>query len=207
MRTAVIGGTFDPVHLGHLHLLHSLVTLTDYQRVLVIPVAKPAHKPHEKSVSDADRITMLKLALDEYKILYPDNREVELLVEDIEIKRGGTSYMFDTVNELYNRYKISGQIGIVLGDDLLPGLRRWYRFDQLRHQVEFIVCRRTKVAPPQILPPGVRGKFLSNPVMEDSSTSVRNLIAQANFDKEVLLSLVPNKVVEYILENGLYRVN
>src|SRR5690554_5065430 len=121
MRTAVIGGTFDPVHLGHLHLLHSLVTLTDYQRVLVIPVAKPAHKPHEKSVSDTDRLTMLKLALDEYKILYPDNREVELLVEDIEIKRGGTSYMFDTVNELYNSYKISGQIGIVLGDDLLPG--------------------------------------------------------------------------------------
>lgn len=205
MRTAVIGGTFDPVHLGHLHLLHSLVELTDYERVLIIPVANPAHKVHEHSVTDQVRLHMLALALDEYQNLYPNDREVEIIIEKLEIERGGTSYMFDTVGQLYSRYQIEGQIGIVLGDDLLNGLRRWYRFDELRHQVEFIVCRRQKIAPAQIFPPGVRGRFLNNPVMEDSSTSVRNLIATKNVDKSVLLSLVPTSVLEYILENDLYR--
>ncbi|MFA7670783.1 MAG: nicotinate (nicotinamide) nucleotide adenylyltransferase [Sphaerochaetaceae bacterium] len=206
MRTAVIGGTFDPVHLGHLHLLHSLVELTDYERVLVIPVANPAHKPHEPHVSNETRLTMLNLALSEYHSLYLNDREVEIIVDTIEIERGGTSFMFDTVSQLYSNYSVEGQIGIVLGDDLLGGLKRWYRFDELRHKVEFVICRRTKERPKQILPPGVRGRFLDNPVMEDSSTSVRNIIASTEFDAAILSSLVPSSVVKYILENDLYRV-
>lgn len=205
MRTAVIGGTYDPVHLGHLHLLHSLVELTDYERILVIPVASPPHKPHEQSVSNEDRLHMLRLALDEYRIIYPDDRETDILIDTCEIDRGGTSYMFDTISELYQRYEIDGQIGVVLGDDLLGGLRRWYRFDELRHQVEFIICRRTKERPAQVLPPGVRGRFLENPVMEDSSTTVRALIFSGEYDAEVLSHHVPSTVVPYILHHELYR--
>jgi nicotinate-nucleotide adenylyltransferase len=205
MRTAVIGGTYDPVHLGHLHLLHSLIELTDYERILVIPVASPPHKPHEQSVSNEDRLHMLRLALDEYRIIYPSDRATEILIDTCEIDRGGTSYMFDTINELYQRYHVENQIGVVIGDDLLGGLRRWYRFDELRHQVEFIICRRTKERPAQVLPPGVRGRFLENPVMEDSSTTVRTLIASGNFDAKGLMDLIPSSIVPYILEHELYR--
>lgn len=205
MRTAVIGGTYDPVHLGHLHLLHSLVEMTDYQRILVIPVASPPHKQHEHSVSNEDRLHMLRIALDENRVLYPEDRTVEILVDTSEIDRGGTSYMFDTVAELYQRYQIDDQIGVVIGDDLLGGLKRWYRFDELRHQVEFIICRRTKERPAQVLPPGVRGRFLQNPVMEDSSTSVRALIASSTCEPTKLSSLVPESVVHYIIEHELYR--
>lgn len=204
MRTAVIGGTFDPVHLGHLHLIHSLIEATDYQRILIIPVAHPPHKKHEHSVSDADRVEMLNIALQEYPTLYPHDREVEMVVDTCEIDRGGISYMYDTVNELYHRYQVEGEIGMVLGDDLLSGLRRWYRFEELRHKVEFIVIRRTE-QPLQQFPPGVRGRLLDNPVMEDSSTQVRELIRTGEATVNNLAPLVSPKVIDYLLTYGLYR--
>jgi nicotinate-nucleotide adenylyltransferase len=205
MKTAVIGGTFDPVHLGHLHLLHSLIEFTDYQRVLIVPVANPPHKEREAAVSAQDRVSMLNLALDDYHQIYTDDREVQILIDQLEIERGGTSYMFDTVQEIYKRYEITGQLGMVIGDDLLPGLRRWYRFDELRHSVEFIICRRAAVRPQQILPPGVVGTFLENPILEDSSTHIRELLSKKqNFDYE-LTSLLPKSVVQFIEEHGLYR--
>jgi nicotinate-nucleotide adenylyltransferase len=204
MKTAVIGGTFDPVHLGHLHLLHSLVDLTDYDRVLLIPVANPPHKQREGTVSAHDRLTMLHYALEDYKALYPDDREVELVVEPLEIERGGTSYMFDTVQELYRTFQVTGPIGVVIGDDLLSGLRRWYRFSELRQIVQFIVCRRSPIRPNQSLPPGSAGMFLDNPVMEDSSTQIRTMIAQNNTTVAELASLLPQSVVHYILDHGLY---
>lgn len=204
MKTAVIGGTFDPVHLGHLHLLHSLVELTDYERVLLIPVANPPHKRHESSVSTDNRINMLHLALDQYYEIYPTDRKVEVLVELCEIERGGTSFMFDTVEELYKKYDVDGKIGMVIGDDLLSGLRRWYRFDELRHAVEFIVCRRARVRPQQLLPPGVEGRFLENPVMEDSSTHIRKVLLEGESTFEELASLLPKSVVQYIQDYGLY---
>ncbi len=205
MKTAVIGGTFDPVHLGHMHLLHSLVELTDYERVLLIPVANPPHKKQETSVTTEHRVTMLHLAFDQYYEYYPTDREVEIVIELCEIERGGTSFMFDTVSDLYQRYMIDGKIAMVIGDDLLSGLRRWYRFEELRHDVEFIICRRAQIRPAQVLPPGVVGRFLENPVMEDSSTAIRELLASGEATSEKLTSLVPSSVVQYIQDYGLYR--
>lgn len=112
--------------------------------------------------------------------------------------------MFDTVQELYKRYTIDGQIGMVIGDDLLAGLRRWYRFDELRHDVEFIVCRRAVHRPQQKLPPGTLGTFLENPVLVDSSTQVRHMLAEGVNTSDELTSLLSESVVHYILEHGLY---
>jgi len=205
MRTAVIGGTFDPVHLGHLHLLHSLVQLTDYEQIIIIPVANPPHKSDEPTVTSEDRLAMLELALLDYPRLYPKNRSAHVLIDTCEIDRGGISYMFDTVNELYQRYEIDGQIGMVIGDDLVPGLRRWYRFDELRHQVEFIILRRSGEKHSHLLPPGVVAKFLENPILVDSSTQVRNLLAGGEASESELASLVSRSVLNYIMEHGLYQ--
>ncbi|MFA5569979.1 MAG: nicotinate (nicotinamide) nucleotide adenylyltransferase [Sphaerochaetaceae bacterium] len=206
MRTAVFGGSFDPIHLGHLHLIHQLATLTDYQRLIIIPVANPPHKQKETSISDAHRLTMLDLALKEYVNLYPNHTPIEMIIDSCEIDRGGVSYMFDTVTELYNRYPIEGELGMVLGDDLLDGLRRWYRFDELRHKVEFIVIRRKLVPPPQHFPPGARGRFLDNPIMEDSSTAVRQLMQSHKATMKTLSPLVPYSVANYLLEHALYQL-
>lgn len=205
MRTAVFGGTFDPVHLGHLHLIHSLVKYTDYERIIIIPAASPPHKCNEPEVTGADRLAMLSLALDDFNHLYKDVRETQLIIDTCEIDRGGVSYMYDTVSELYQRYSIDDKIGLVIGDDLVAGLRRWYRFNELRNLVEIVVVRRTKEELRELLPPGVKIKFLSNPIFTDSSTQVRTLIAGGKRVEEELGALVSSSVANYILENGLYK--
>ncbi len=205
MRTAVIGGTFDPVHLGHLHLIHSLIQLTDYERIIIIPAAKPPHKPNEPVVTSEARLAMLELALLDYTRLYPEGRSVHILIDTCEIDRGGTSYMFDTVNELHQRYDIDGTIGMVIGDDLVPGLRRWYRFDELRNQVRFIILRRSGEERSHLLPPGVMAKFLENPILVDSSTQVRNLLAGGESTESELTALVSPSVANYIMEHELYQ--
>lgn len=204
MRTAVFGGTFDPVHLGHLHLIHSLVKYTDYERIIIIPVANPPHKNDEPTVTSNERLTMLELALEDYNHLYTNEREVELLIETCEIDRGGISYMYDTVQELYQRYQIDGKIGLVIGDDLVAGLRRWYRFNRLRNLVEIVVVRRNREGLQEPLPPGVVARFLDNPIFSDSSTQVRTLLATNEGSLEELNSLVSLRVATYIVENGLY---
>ena len=205
MRTAVIGGTFDPVHLGHLHLIYSLLQLTDYERIIIIPAAKPPHKPNEPVVTSEARLAMLELALLDYTRLYPKGRSVHILIDTCEIDRGGTSYMFDTVNELHQRYDIDGKIGMVIGDDLVPGLRRWYRFDELRNQVRFIILRRSGEERSHLLPPGVMARFLENPILVDSSTQVRNLLAGGEATESELTALVSPSVANYIMEHELYQ--
>ncbi len=204
MRTAVFGGTFDPVHLGHLHLIHSLVKYTDYERIIIIPVANPPHKNNEPAVTSNERLIMLEKALEDFRDLYKGERGVELLIDTCEIDRGGISYMFDTVNELYQRYLIDGKIGLVIGDDLVAGLRRWYRFNQLRNLVEIVVVRRTQEGLQEPLPPGVVARFLDNPIFSDSSTQVRTLLAAGEGSLSNLAPLVSQRVATYILENGLY---
>ncbi len=204
MRTAVFGGTFDPVHLGHLHLIHSLVKYTDYERVIIIPVANPPHKTDEPAVTSNERLKMLQLALEDYRELYCGGRDVELLIDACEIERGGISYMYDTVQELYQRYQIDGKIGLVIGDDLVAGLRRWYRFNQLRNLVEIVVVKRNREGLQEPLPPGVVARFLDNPVFSDSSTQVRTLLASKEGSIEELIPLVSQRVATYIVENGLY---
>ena len=205
MRTAVIGGTFDPVHLGHLHLLHSVIQLTDYERIIIIPTAIPPHKADEPSVSSEERLAMMELALLDYPRLYPNDRSAHVLIDTCEINRGGISYMFDTVNELYQRYEIDGKIGMVIGDDLVAGLRRWYRFERLRHLVEFIILRREHAEHFPMLPPGVVGTFLENPILIDSSTQVRALLASGKATEAQLATLVSKSVMNYIMEHGLYQ--
>lgn len=204
MRTAILGGTFDPVHLGHLHLVHCLAVDTDYERVIVIPVANPPHKEYEASVSDSDRIAMLRLALAGYTRYYPHDRKIDPVVDDCEIKRGGVSYMYDTVVDVLQRYAVTETLGMVVGDDLLEGLSGWHRFPQLSAMVEFIVCRRMEERPPHTFPPGSRGRFIDNPVIPYSSSGIRNLIA-SGASAEDLASLIPDSVIHYIDEHGLYR--
>lgn len=203
MRTAIIGGTFDPVHNGHLHLLHGVLEYTDYQRVIFIPVSMPPHKAYRPRVADKDRLEMLKLALQSYRDLYPDDRDVELVLDDCEIKRGGISYMFDTVEDLRRRYAILGRPAIVIGDDLLTGLTNWHRYAELCEIVDFMVFRRLDHGEEDKLPKGAQGRLIDNPVLVDSSTTIRGILEKGG-DETILASLIPQTVVHYIQAYGLY---
>jgi nicotinate-nucleotide adenylyltransferase len=203
MKTAIIGGTFDPVHNGHLHLLHWLVATTDYQRILFIPVFLPPHKTYRKRVSDQDRIGMLKLALQAYPGKYPEDRAVELVVDDCEIRRQGVSYMFDTVRDVLIRYHVEGRPAVVIGDDLLPGLTSWHRFEELRGLVDFLVFNRSPDVSIRVMPSMVSGRVMENPLLGDSSTEIREILHSGATDVD-LASLMPLSVVDYIRKHGLY---
>ena len=204
MKTAIIGGTFDPVHYGHLHLLHWLITTTDYQRILFIPVFRPPHKAYDRKVADSDRVNMLKLALQAYPAKYPEDRTVELIVDDCEIQRQGVSYMFDTVREVLDRYQVAGKPAVVIGDDLLPGLTTWHRYDELCLMVDFMVFHRSTGFTVRTLPQGAVGRIMKNPLLDDSSTSIRAILHSKGAAAD-LSSLMPQSVVDYIRNHGLYN--
>lgn len=209
ISTAMIGGSFDPVHLGHLHLIHCVVENTGYQRIILIPVALNNFKQGWAHPADAaDRLAMLRLAVSQYREMYPQDRSFELIVEPCELDRGGVSYTYDTVGYLYRKYPTEGKLAIVMGDDLVGGLSRWHRFSELKDLVRFVVCRRESSAPVTDLPQGAEVQFIENVVKEDSSSHIRQRCADLAPGMALpvdVASLMPAKVAEYVQEHRLYR--
>jgi len=141
-KTAILGGSFDPVHLGHLFLLHNAIEKTDYSRFIIIPAKVSNFKVDSRPVStDSDRLQMLSLAIEDFHDLYPNDKK-EILISDIEIKRGGVSYTYDTVIQIKKQYGITDRLGLIIGDDHISALKKWYRYEDLINEVEFIICPR-----------------------------------------------------------------
>lgn len=135
MKIAVLGGSFNPVHTGHLALADEVCTSLGYDRVLFVPAYKPPHKDMNSRVSSQDRLEMVKLAV------AGDSR---FEAESCEIDRQGVSYTFDTVCFLEEKYKdcLEGKIGLVMGDDLLPGFHLWHKAQELSEKCTLILAVR-----------------------------------------------------------------
>lgn len=205
-RTAMVGGSFDPVHLGHLHLIHAVLTRTDYRRIILVPVAHNNFKRDQRPAPADDRLAMLRLAVDAYASLYPDDPPREIVVDDCELVRGGVSYTADTARDIKGRYALEGKLGVVMGDDLVSGLPAWHAFDELKRMVAFVVIRRQSVTP--VVPQGVDIQFVGGDVFEDSSSEIRAQLASLGPDEpmpEETKALMPKGVAEYVEAHRLYR--
>lgn len=189
--TCIFGGTFDPIHKGHLHILNQLEDYTPYERVIVIPARISNFKQDSHPTPAVDRYNMVKIALNEYSSNRPTR--LELVVSDMEIKRGGISYTYDTVIDVMERYSITGRLGIIMGDDLIPDLDKWYKIDELKQIVDFICFTRDKVEIPER--EGYHITKIKSPVYKASSTNVR----QGDF------SALTDGVKEYVESHGLYK--
>ena len=189
--TCIFGGTFDPIHKGHLHILNQLEELTPYERVIVIPARISNFKQESVPTPAVDRYNMVKIALNEYSTQHPTR--LELLVSDVEIKRGGVSYTYDTVVDILERYPVTGRLGIIMGDDLLPDLDKWYRIDELKELVDFICFTRDKIVAPKR--EGYHIRQINTPVYNASSTEVRG----GDF------SSLTEGVRSYVESHGLYK--
>lgn len=197
-KTAILGGSFDPVHLGHLFLLHNAVISTDYSRFILIPAKVSNFKIDARPVSsDKDRLEMLKLAIEDYHELYPQDKK-EIIVSDIELKRGGVSYTYDTVIELKNRYGINERLGLIMGDDHIASLSKWYRYDELKNEVQFIICPRSHLEDFDNIPRGLSYVVLkTETVKAENATDVRsNIDAYSNY--------LSRRVLDYVREHNLY---
>ena len=198
-KVAVLGGSFDPVHLGHLFLLHCAISMTDYRRFLIIPAKVSNFKQDSRpQASDADRLTMLRLALEDFRDLYPEDAGAEVEISTMELERGGVSYTSDTIRILKAKSD-SCRIGLVMGDDHISGLTRWHDFDYLKQNVEFLICRRESSMSNWKIPEDICYKALIPlDVAPQSSTAIRT-------DPEGNLDYLSRRVREYVKANNLYN--
>lgn len=133
MRIAILGGTFDPPHLGHLILADTVITNCDYDKVIFIPTKIPPHKNISGEASNEDRLNMLKLSI------LNDER---FLLDEYELNNEGVSYTINTLDYLYKNYDIEGKIGLIIGADLVKDFDKWREPERIAAISDITVVNR-----------------------------------------------------------------
>ena len=186
-RVALLGGSFDPVHIGHLHVAEVVLASGRYDRVLFVPAHLPSHKPGAKLASTTHRLRMLRLATAGHP---------QFAVSDVEVRRGGISYTVDTVRELQASGTVGTRPGLVVGDDLGDELFTWREAATLFAMVDLLVARR-RCEPVKLSYPH---HVLANHRLPISSSKLRRRVRAG----QVIRALVPDAVDAYIREQRLY---
>lgn len=197
MRVALVGGSFNPPHNGHLHILRTIADSGAYDRIICMPLHTPNHKSSEHLLPPAVRLELTELLIDHAQLSIP------CTVSSLEIDRGGFSYTIDTVRSLIEQYE---SIDIVIGDDLLEGLPSWYRIDELSSLARFVVLTRENEVERirsviRILAErGIHVTLIASETVRVSSSQVR----KALHSHEDVSDLLPGPVLRYVEEHGLY---
>ncbi len=193
----LLGGTFNPVHAGHLSIAREALRLFGLDAVWFIPCAIPPHKPAADLASNADRLAMLRLAI---------AGEPRFDALPIEFDRPGKSYTLDTVRALRSLHPGTG-FAFIIGADTLPELHTWHKPLELLSLVRFITLARPGFVPDPAalhLPPPWPEKLLADlragDPLDVSSRDLRAKIAEGQ-----PVSLVPEPVLRYIQEHNLYK--
>jgi nicotinate-nucleotide adenylyltransferase len=195
MRLGVFGGTFDPIHVGHLVAAVNARHALSLDRVLFVVANEPWQKVGDRPVSPADD----RLALVDAALGGVDGLEASRL----EIDRGGPSYTIDTIEELQES-EPTAELFLIVGADVVAGLATWERLVDVRHAVTMVVVNRpgsTPVFPgPQGPLAGWNAVAIEIPALEISSTDLRERAATGR----PLDYLIPEGAVRMIKERGMY---
>jgi nicotinate-nucleotide adenylyltransferase len=198
-RIGVLGGTFDPPHVGHLWLAALAADAMDLHRVLFLPASQPPHKLGRPMTSATNRLLMTRLAI----AAEPD---FELSV--IEMERPGPSYTVDSIVDLQERYGPETRLFLVMAADSLREIDSWREPDRLLGMAEWVVGPRPGRLPPtreqlqaRFGAAADRIHLLEGPALDVSSSEIRRRVAGGH----TIRYLVTRAVEELILERGLYR--
>ncbi len=222
MRIGLFGGTFNPIHRGHLHIANEILATFPLDGVYLIPCANPPHK-ETKGLADAfDRLEMIRLALADCKFLR---------VSDVELRRNGPSYSIDTINYFHSRHSNGQELFLLVGLDAFLEFDTWKHYQEILETIALIVLPRPltergvkyggRAALTEIIQKklsrsyhfdNARSAYLHpelmpiyNPAnlspLQISSTQVRRQINKGFPINE----LVPQKVANYINAKGLYQ--
>jgi nicotinate-nucleotide adenylyltransferase len=187
-RIGILGGTFDPVHIGHLILASCAQDQLRTDEFILIPNSRSPLKAGEPVAPFADRIAMLRLALGETK---------RMTASDVEGIRGGVSYMVDTLRALSDTYA-GAQLHLVLGSDSVRDLPLWKDSQTILRLASLAVVDREGLTPADV-PHG--SSTIQMPRIDISASRIRGLVAAG----KSIDFLTPAQVVSYIGRMGLYR--
>jgi nicotinate-nucleotide adenylyltransferase len=200
MNIGVLGGTFDPIHMGHLIIAEEVHSRLDLSEVLFVPAGQPWLKLNNaNAISPAEyRVAMVRLAI---------AGEPAFKLSTMEIERPGPSYTVDTMTELSRQIGEQDKLYFILGWDNLNQLPRWHQPKRLVKLCRLVPVRRVGFSPPDLdalekAIPGLSRSLvmLNTPQIEISSSEIRERVARGL----PIHKLVPEAVERYIKEQGLY---
>ena len=185
----IFGGSFDPVHTGHLLVAQAAIEELQLTRLFLIPAACSPFKLDQQPTPAAQRLAMLRLA-------FAGKTDCE--VDDLEIQRGGTSFTIDTVRHFAQKF-IGAKLFYLIGADNVPKLNQWREANELATLAEFVVIPRPGDTP-RPLPSPFQGRYLTGFPFGVSASQIRARV-RAGLPLE---PLVPTAVAQHIRNNRLY---
>ena len=189
MRIGIIGGTFDPVHLGHLYLAKKVLRKLSLEKIIFIPAYISPHKKNIKATAAIHRYRMLKLAIIDRQ---------GFVSSGIELRRKGRSYSVETLRQIRKRYGFSATIFFITGSDSLKDIDKWRSLKEILRLSKFVIAKRPsfaiKHAPQEFIVLDIGAKDIS-------SSRIRDRVKKGlSID-----TMVPEKVRDYIHAHRLYR--
>lgn len=199
LRVGIYGGTFAPIHNGHIASAKAFMEQMRLDYLFVIPACLPPHKQIDQSDDPLYRLRMCELAFEGID---------GVVISDTEIKRGGKSYTYDTLRELS---RPDTRLFLMCGTDMVLSFDTWYRFEDILKMCYPVYVRRENdpILSKRVVDKiteyyqkyGVMFRRILTDPIELSSTKIRNMVARG----EDISELVPLAVAEFIRKNGLYR--
>lgn len=214
-KVGLFGGTFDPIHLGHLRAAEEIREILGLEKIYFVPASVPPHKTTQGMASPHDRLKMLELAVNDNNFF---------CISDVEIKRGGKSYTIDTLRYFSETFPLFN-LYFIAGSDLFSEVDSWKDYKEIFRASNFAVIERPGLSfeLPGTLPLEIKNDFryykehnnltlyinknsrilslVKIDGIEISSTKIRELVRKFKSIKY----LVPSSVETYILEHGIYK--
>jgi len=188
VKLAVFGGSFNPVHYGHLALAELVQQKLNYDMVIFVPTYQSPLKEASGGVTPQDRLDMLIAGL---------SGNSRFIIDDCEIRRGGLSYTVDTLTDIEYRYQSEYKLGLIIGDDHLVSFNKWRNPELIAQKAELLVAKRTDA---QIADFPYPYRPIDNPRWHVSSSEIRQRVATG----ADWTHLVPPQVAAIIKDRGLY---
>lgn len=201
MKIGIMGGTFNPVHNGHLALAKAAFQQQPLDELWFMPSGRPAHKATDELLPASERLLMVQLALEELP---------RFKASSFEIDRSGFTYTADTMEALAQQYP-NTEFYFILGGDSFMKFQNWVKPDVISAHACLLAAGRNGYSQDALLKQveylnrqfGTKARLLDLPDMPISSQQIRILCAKQNYEE--LTAMVPNKVLQYIMEHKLWK--
>ncbi|MEG1996155.1 MAG: nicotinate (nicotinamide) nucleotide adenylyltransferase [Oscillospiraceae bacterium] len=197
-KIAIFGGTFNPIHLGHINLCNECAKIINPDEVLLVPTNLPPHKTHSQLATNRERLDMINIAIRNEKLFKSS---------DIEYKLQGKSYTINTIDAI-KKENPEAQLYLIIGSDMLFMFEKWYMYEDILKQATLVVAARQPQQYQQMLVKkqefkGYEDKIVIASIGEQpmSSTKIRELIKKNDEDAKKFLD---TGVYKYIIDNRLY---